>query len=143
MKKFILPFVGAVGSVVLLSGCLSTGPTPQDQLEANTQKNISTYTKPALDKAFEKAIKEDVLNEEELEKLNVCIAQEMTKRLSQEEKLFLGGNVQEKASAKGATETLKEKVKPTSQEMKESLGTCSVALGLERVTRAINEGLNK
>ncbi len=129
MKKVILPIIGGA---VLLAGCFSNGPTPQAKLEENAAGSIYTYTKPGIDELYKK-----VLNEKELEDLNACVAKEMTKRLSQEEKLFLGGNAQEKLQAKDAIETLKEKAKPTSKEMKESVGLCSVSVGIEKAIKKI------
>ncbi len=129
MKKLVLPIIGAA---VLLAGCLSSGPTPQAELEQNSQENIYTYTKPGIDELYKK-----VLNEKELEDLNACVAKEMTKRLSQEEKLFLGGNAQEKLQAKDAINSLKDKAKPTSKEMKESVGLCSVSVGIEKAIKKI------
>ncbi len=129
MKKLVLPIIGGA---VLLAGCLSSGPTPQAELEQNSQENIYTYTKPGIDELYKK-----VLNEKELEDLNACVAKEMTKRLSQEEKLFLGGNAQEKLQAKDAINSLKDKAKPTSKEMKESVGLCSVSVGIEKAIKKI------
>lgn len=129
MKKVILPIIGGA---VLLAGCFSSGPTPQAKLEENAAGSIYTYTKPGIDELYKK-----VLNEKELEDLNACVAKEMTKRLSQEEKLFLGANAQEKLQAKDTIETLKEKAKPTSKEMKESVGLCSVSVGIEKAIKKI------
>lgn len=129
MKKLVLHIIGGV---VLLSGCLSKGPTPQAELEKNSQEHIYAYTKPGIDELYKK-----ILNEKELEDLNMCVAKEMTKKLSQNEKLFLGGNAQEKIQAKDAANSLKDKAKPTSKEMKESVGHCSIAVGIEKVLKKL------
>lgn len=138
MKKLVLPFAGIVGGAMLLAGCLSAGPTPQDELIANSHSSIATFTKPGIDKLYEK-----VLNEEEREKLNNCVAIEMVKKLSAEELLYLGGNAQEKLSAKDALSTLQDKAKPTSKEMKESIKVCTVAVGLEKAIDSAEKSLNK
>ena len=37
-KKLVLPIIGGA---VLLAGCFSSGPTPQAELEQNSQENIN------------------------------------------------------------------------------------------------------
>ncbi|WP_167444780.1 hypothetical protein [Helicobacter labetoulli] len=53
----VLPIIGGA---VLLAGCFSSGPTPQAELEQNSQENIYTYTKPSIDELYKK-----ILNEKE------------------------------------------------------------------------------
>ncbi|WP_415579769.1 hypothetical protein [Helicobacter labetoulli] len=43
--------------------------------------------------------------------------------------------LKKKLQAKDAIETLKEKAKPTSKEMKESVGLCSVSVGIEKAIK--------
>ena len=134
--KYILKGVVMKKSLVSLSvlgiifgGCLSVEPSTPAERNENSQKAVAAYTKEPLEMLYGKVFTDPA----DLEKLNACVAQNIVSKLSESEKYFLGGNATEKAEHKDALSTLKEKMKPNSPEIKESLKVCSVTLSMQKL----------
>lgn len=131
-------FVGlsVLSAGVILSGCLSSTATPQAELEENAKKSVRVQMQPLLKATYGK-----VLNDEELEKLEECVASNVISQLNQNEKLFLGGSATEKVAvlkeSKADTESAIDKVKLTSDESKAAIKTCSVAIGVAKAIEKI------
>ena len=124
----LLPIAG----IFCLSGC---GKQPQLTLEQKVESKIGSYTQPAIEKLYGK-----VLTQEELESLNTCVAKTFTSKLTQEERLFLGGSaVQQAQYAKTASSSITEKAKPTSPEMKEVIIRCNAELGIKKAASKLSK----
>lgn len=122
MKK-----LGLVVVAFLSVGCLSNSPTPQAEVEKNAKENIMKANDTLYNEIYGK-----VLKIEDSQKLNECVAGILVSKLTQDEKLFLGGSTAEKAQVSESAKSVLDKVKPTSSESKEAIKTCSVTLGVAK-----------
>ena len=112
--------------VFVMFGCASKSAA---QIEKEVRQELGAYTKPSVVKLYAKE-----LNDEEMGALNHCIADDLARNLTQEEKLFLVGNPIEKAQhAEKAGPSLNKKTMPNSPEMKRAFGDCSIALGIAKI----------
>lgn len=127
MKK-----VSAIVATIIFAGCFSASPTPQAELEANAKENlVGTYNK-LLEATYGKVLKGDSVG-----KLSDCVAGEVVRQLSQEEKLLLGGNAKEKLSADGSSQSLASKLLVTSDVSKSAIKTCSAIIGVSKAIEKV------
>ena len=122
MKK-----LGLVAFTFLFVGFFSNSPTPQLELEKNVERNIAEKNEVVFKETYGK-----VVNEVDAQKLNECVAAALTKQLTQNEKLFLGGSAKERLETKDASESALKKISITSSESKAAIKTCSAAIGVAK-----------
>lgn len=112
------------------AGCVGTEPTPQADIEANAKAEVAKIFQKPIETTYGKVLK----NPDDISSLNDCVSSEIVAALNENEKLFLGGDIMDKATLGGdVAKAVGKKLIITSPEAKAAIKSCSISLGMSKL----------